>query len=482
MPVPNQIGRFAVVERIGGGAFASVWRAHDEALDAAVAIKVLSENWLDAMDVRRRFADEAKLLRRAESDRVVRVHDLGELDDGRPYLVMTYADRGTLAERLKPGPLPWRDAAAVTVEIALAVQRLHFSGVLHRDIKPSNVLFRSLPDGREQVLLGDLGLGKLLSEASLLTLAGGTPAFMAPEQARPGTTLSVRTDLYGLGALLYGALTGRNPYGSTTTADVANGSRPAPPAPSALVPDVPSELDSIVLRALAPRPEERQPDADAFVADLRQVLARHPQQRIPVRNPPAVQPPPSKPKTRTGRRRRWLATSVIAVLLVIGASGGAAYWFANEPQDADIIDKSGTVRLKVPREWAAQLTDSDWDPAMLGVIGPLQPAVLVAPAVAAYPNLADARPGMFVGVLPAGTKLNTTDFDGKVARANCLPDTVQPTTAAGVLTMKAQRCGDVIVQDVLLSRAEHLVWAQVKQPVTDTSHTSDVLASVTIAA
>ncbi|MEU6267733.1 serine/threonine-protein kinase [Saccharopolyspora shandongensis] len=459
MPVPDQIGRFVVAERIGGGAFASVWRAHDEALDASVAIKVLAENWLDAMDVRRRFTDEAKLLRRAESDRVVRVHDLGELDDGRPYLVMTYADRGTLDDRLKAGPLPWRDAVAVAVEIALAVQRLHASGVLHRDIKPSNVLFRSGPDGREQVMLGDLGLGKLLSEASLLTLAGGTPAFMAPEQARPGTPLSVRTDLYGLGALLYVALTGRNPHDSASAAEVAGRSESRPP--SALVTAIPSDVDKVVLRALSPDPEDRQPDAAALVAELRQVAAG-----APVPRPPR-------------KRRRRLPVLISAALLLVAAAG-VVYWWLPPSPTADVGDESGLIGFSVPREWAKQSADSTWDPATLGAAGPPQPAVLVAKSVAGFPDPDDTRQGVFAGVLPPGTALSTTDFDERVTRDHCAPATVQPVEVEGLLTLRTQLCRAVVVQDALMSEAGRLVWVQVKQPSNEVTQTDEVLASLTI--
>jgi eukaryotic-like serine/threonine-protein kinase len=103
---PDRFGRYRVVRRIGSGGFATVWLARDEELDAPVAVKVLADNWAHRLDVRSRFEEEARILRRADSDRVVRVHDIGELPDGRPYFVMTYADRGTQADRLADGPLP----------------------------------------------------------------------------------------------------------------------------------------------------------------------------------------------------------------------------------------------------------------------------------------------------------------------------------------------------------------------------------------
>lgn len=143
MPDPTRIGRYVVQRPVGSGAFAVVWLGRDEILDTPVAIKVLAENWLHNADVRGRFIDEAKVLRRADSDLIVRVFDIGELDDGKPYFVMSFADSGSLADRLAAGPLPVTTGLRLGVEIARAVSVLHDIGVLHRDVKPSNV--RSVP-------------------------------------------------------------------------------------------------------------------------------------------------------------------------------------------------------------------------------------------------------------------------------------------------------------------------------------------------
>ena len=183
---PAAFGRYRVVRRIGSGAFATVWLAEDEVLEAPVAVKVLADNWAHRLDVRTRFEEEARILRRADSDRVVRVHDIGELPDGRPYFVMTYADRGTLAERLDDGPLPVGEALRYGADIARGLAVLHQVGVIHRDVNPGNVLLRSRPDGTERVLIADLGLAKAAAHGSGFTLTVGTPGYMAPEQARPG--------------------------------------------------------------------------------------------------------------------------------------------------------------------------------------------------------------------------------------------------------------------------------------------------------
>ena len=183
MSAPVRIGRYRVRRRIGSGSFAIVWLAQDEILDAPVAVKVLADNWAHHLDVRERFLEEARILRRTDSDRVVRVYDLGDLEDGRPYFVMTYADRGTLADRLAAGPLPIPLAVQYGADVARGVAALHAIGVIHRDVNPANVLICTGRDGiGERVLVADLGLAKAAAHGSGFTLTVGTPGYLAPEQ------------------------------------------------------------------------------------------------------------------------------------------------------------------------------------------------------------------------------------------------------------------------------------------------------------
>ncbi len=235
-----------------------MWLAHDEVLDAPVAVKVLAGGLIDDLDVRNRFLGEARILRRADSERLVRVHDIGELDDGRPYFVMSYADRGTLAERMKGRELPVDEALRLAIEISRGVEVINRLGIIHRDLKPSNILFQSTADGGERLLIADLGLAKALAHASgAFTLPVGTPGYMSPEQARFGGGLDVRADVYGLGALAYHLLTGRAP-----------GPAPVQVPPSARRPGLPQIVDDIVMRALESDRERRWPSAEAFAAAL----------------------------------------------------------------------------------------------------------------------------------------------------------------------------------------------------------------------
>ncbi|WP_052408082.1 serine/threonine-protein kinase [Allokutzneria albata] len=231
---------------LGTGAFASVWRAEDDELDAPVAIKVLADNWARHLDVRERFVSEAKLLRLADSDRILRVLDIGELPDGRPYFVTVLADGGSLEDSIAEGELSQDEALSVLIEVAEAVCVLHEHGIVHRDLKPSNVLIH-----RGRVLLADLGLAKALAQGSGLTQVAGSPGYMAPEQSRSGAVVDERTDVYGLGALAHRLLAGSTVGESGTR--------------------LPGRLGRAVRRALQTDPERRWPTARAFADELRAV-------------------------------------------------------------------------------------------------------------------------------------------------------------------------------------------------------------------
>ncbi len=285
-----RIGKYLARRALGAGSFATVWLADDEVLDAPVAVKVLADNWARQPDVRRRFIDEAKLLRRIDHERIVRVHEVDELPDGRPYFVMTWADRGTLQERLVQAPEGRFDvdrAVDLTIEICECLAIVHDFGAVHRDVKPSNVLFRSVRSheraaaarrgielGDEQVVLGDFGLAKDLAAASGFTQAAGTPAYMAPEQALPMAIIDRRVDVYGATAVLYELLTGRPALAASTLSDVRRG--PAEGGGVAPVrsvrPDVPPSVAAVIGRGLAYDPDQRYASALDLAAALREAM------------------------------------------------------------------------------------------------------------------------------------------------------------------------------------------------------------------
>ncbi len=212
-----RLGRYELHDVLGTGGFATVYRATDPSLQAVVAVKVLADNWSRDPAARRRFRDEAVLLRRAQSERsvpgLVEVYDIDEDDAGQPYFVMAYADRGTLSERARGGRWSAADVVAVIDALAETVGALHENDIVHRDLKPTNVLIRS--DGRattrpgrlvlsdERLLVADLGLARdLRRETTSLSFAGGTRSYMAPEQ-HPGLgPVDRRVDVYAASAIV----------------------------------------------------------------------------------------------------------------------------------------------------------------------------------------------------------------------------------------------------------------------------------------
>ncbi|MFI5710933.1 serine/threonine-protein kinase [Kribbella sp. NPDC051620] len=385
MDQPQRIGRYSLVRRVGAGGFATVWLARDEELDADVAVKILSDNWIDEDDVRRRFLAEGRFLRRVDSPHVVGVHDVGETEDGRPYLVLTYADGGSLADRIKAGPMEIADVVDVIAQVGSGLKQLHARGVLHRDVKPANVLFRLDEDG-DRAMLGDLGLGKSLETVSQLTMPGGTPAYVAPEQVM-GDRLDHRADLYSLGAVAYAAFTGQAPHGVISLGAVMRIESP-PPSMSTLRDDVPDAIDAVVRRALEPDRDKRWPDLDSFLDALQEAhkTGKIPAGLVPAEalpgptgpagvdqetalsaaNAPTVGSAPAvdattapaallaTPAKATKRSARaWVITVVLALILAAGGGYGGYRLVMSRP----VTVEQDNMSVKVPRSWDQKSTE-----------------------------------------------------------------------------------------------------------------------------
>ncbi|MBI3161462.1 MAG: serine/threonine protein kinase, partial [Chloroflexi bacterium] len=271
--IGQQVDRYEILEKIGEGGMALVYRAMDSRLEREVAIKFIKHDAFPPQQldmILKRFEREAKSLARLSHPNIVGVLDYGEYE-GAPYLVMTYLPGGTLKRKLGR-PIPWREAVTLILPIARALHYVHDHNIINRDVKPSNILLTETGE----TMLTDFGLVKLFEgkDSQQLTDSGagiGTPDYMAPEQwTGEATSLS---DMYSLGIVLYEMITGRRPYTSDTPAGVLLKQVNEPlPLPNQYVPDLPKDIEAVLLKVLARNPDDRYINMNAFANDLQSIL------------------------------------------------------------------------------------------------------------------------------------------------------------------------------------------------------------------
>ena len=266
-------GDYELLEEIARGGMGVVYRARQQALDREVAIKLLLHGALASGQDVDRFRAEAAAAASLKHPGIVSIHEVGECD-GQHYFSMDLIAGRDLAVITRDGLLPARQAAEVVARVADAVQHAHDQGVLHRDLKPSNILM----DGKGQPHVTDFGLARRLEEAVSLTQTGsllGTPGYMSPEQvAGKSNKVDARSDVYGLGAVLYHVLTGHAPFNGESAADILGQvAEREPIAPSLLNPGIPRDLETICLKCLSKEPSRRYTDAKAVADDLGRFFA-----------------------------------------------------------------------------------------------------------------------------------------------------------------------------------------------------------------
>jgi serine/threonine-protein kinase len=269
------VGEWRVKRHLASGHYGSMYLADDPARGRKVAIKVLHPELVSFGEPFIRFLREARILDLVRHPNVVEIYDSGVLSDGRAYLVMEYLEGEDLGSHLRAhGRLPAARAVAILEPVCDALSHAHARGVIHRGLKPSNVfLCRSEP---ERIVLLDFVLAKLSERGSIEVtssrIAVGSPSSLAPEQIR-GQAVDERSDVYGLGVLLYQMLTAREPFENASWVAVQHMHMHAPrPRPSRYAPLSP-QLDEIVIRAMSPDPAARQPSAQAFLDAVRGALA-----------------------------------------------------------------------------------------------------------------------------------------------------------------------------------------------------------------
>jgi serine/threonine-protein kinase len=285
--LPAVIGRYEIEEELGRGTMGVVYRARDPRWRRPVALKTLAPNPAfspaQAVAFENRFFAEGRIAAGLSHPGIVRVYESGRDPHTRTlFLALEYVEGRTLQDLLTAAPLPWRRALSIAAQVAEALGHAHARGVVHRDVKPANVLL--LPSG--EIKLTDFGLARLEGVPHATTLTGklfGTPLYMSPEQAM-GEPVDGRSDLFSLGAILYGLLTGRRAFGADAIPAILRRvvhEEPIPPC--RLVPDLPARLDGLLARLLAKRPSDRYPSGHALSADIASLLAPRP--HLPVFEP-----------------------------------------------------------------------------------------------------------------------------------------------------------------------------------------------------
>jgi serine/threonine protein kinase/formylglycine-generating enzyme required for sulfatase activity len=314
--IGQSLGRYHILEQLGEGGMATVYKAYDTRLERDVAIKVIRRGAFPSEQLDRilkRFEREAKALAKLSHPNIIKVIDYGEHENS-PYLVMEYLPGGTLKTRLGR-PMPWQEAARIVIPIAEALDYAHEQKIIHRDIKPSNILLTA----KGQPMLTDFGIAKMLETEETATLTGtgigvGTPEYMSPEQWTGTTT--TQSDIYSLGVVLYEIVTGRKPYMADTPAAILLKQASEPlPRPGKFVSNVPSSLENILIKALARDPQNRYKTMQAFSDALQKLVQGElAQQRKAERSKP-LKPEllevPSREKPR-GTAFNWKPMAMVA--------------------------------------------------------------------------------------------------------------------------------------------------------------------------
>ena len=385
----ENVGPYRIIEQLGQGGMATVFKAYHAGLDRFVAIKVMHLAFKQDPTFLARFQREARVVAKLDHPNIVPIYDYAE-HNGNPYLVMKFIEGETLKARLSRGPLTRNEGLRVVDAVGKALAYAHARGILHRDIKPSNILL--CPDGA--IYLADFGLARI-AEAGESTLSNemliGTPHYISPEQARGERNLDAGTDIYSFGVVLYEMVVGRVPFNADTPFSIIHDHIYTPlPLPQKINPKVPDTVQRILLKALAKDRADRYatveelslsflravsgPALGAARADGADTLIGVPQAAIAAaadssagvektgRTPPSTPLPPEKPSKEPKKGRKWvwvaggLGLIVLCLLLLVAVSRNRA-GRAEGLSPTEIAPVSeGTAEMRDPGVLAARAT------------------------------------------------------------------------------------------------------------------------------
>ncbi|HET7374629.1 MAG TPA: protein kinase [Gemmatimonadaceae bacterium] len=306
MPSTMNAGRFEIRGLIGAGGMGTVYRAHDARLDRDVALKFLPPHLGVAPDAEGRLLREARAAAGLEHVNICTVYEIGETDEGLPFIAMALYEGETLKERLARGPLPIADAIDIAVQVARGLATAHAQGIVHRDVKPGNIMLTS--GGTVKLL--DFGLATMPDADHPAGITPGTVPYMSPEQTR-GEPVGPRSDLWSLGVVLYEMLSGVRPFSGETNAVVVDAIRHAAVEPLSQRAAASASLEGVVARLLDKDPDRRYRDADELIADLARELPMLGRSPMRLRN----------------TSRAWQRGVLALLALVAVAVGATAAWW-----------------------------------------------------------------------------------------------------------------------------------------------------------
>jgi eukaryotic-like serine/threonine-protein kinase len=356
--IGQSLGRYHILEQLGEGGMAIVYKAYDTRLETEVAVKVIRTENLPQNTVTRalkRFEQEAKALARLAHPNIIPIIDYGE-HKSQPYLVMQYIPGGTLKDVLKSGVLNYQKATQLLLPIARGLDYAHRQNMIHRDVKPSNILITE--DG--EPMLTDFGVAKIIDNEATVDLTGtsmavGTPDYMAPEQFQGKSDL--RSDIYGLGVVFYEMVTGRKPYQADTPAALIIKQATDPlPRPSKFISSIPDALEKVLIKTLAKSPDDRYQNMNEFFVAMENLLDTGKRERVSVSKPPKKVKKPRADKALSphiwSSRKTIISIIGIATTIIVAlfAPNLIGKWENTSPEPTDIVFEESLVALAELRD------------------------------------------------------------------------------------------------------------------------------------